>query len=395
LLSTAEPGTSITVAKSVVFRYSASKELTFLFEDFRSMCNDAIRVAVQESPKNRFKLIELAYNRLKQYGLHTHYILSACEVAFSAYKNKERKSIPCIRRAFLKLDNQSYRLNHLLLRIPSSPKAFIYLKLQGSDYHLAMVDDSSLKRGSVTINDRVVSIAFSKEIVTFKPAGFIGVDLNERNATASSTDGWCLRFNELGQVAEIQERYREIRAGIGRKTRGDRRIGKELMSKYGRREKNRTAQRIHIVTSRIVNYAKEHKFGVKMEKLSGIRKLYRKGNGQRASFRGRMNTWVFGETQRQTDYKSKWEGVPDWFINPRGTSSYCLCGSRVVRLAGRKLYCQVCDKTWDRDVLASKNIMACAVPQDRPSKGNDEGESWKQEVAGNPRSRWKEGDPTV
>ena len=28
----------------------------------------------------------------------------------------------------------------------------------------------------------------------------------------------------------------------------------------------------------------------------------------------------------------------------------------------------------DRDVLGSRNTIACAVPQDRPSKGSDEGE---------------------
>ncbi len=86
-----------------------------------------------------------------------------------------------------------------------------------------------------------------------------------------------------------------------------------------------------------------------------------------------MNSWVFGETQRQIDYKARWVGIPDWYVNPRGSSSHCLCGSRVVPLGDRKLYCPVCDKTWDRDDLASKNIMACAVPQVRPLKGSDEG----------------------
>src|SRR5438445_12130354 len=69
--------------------------------------------------------------RLKEYGLHTHYILSACEVAYSVYRNKGRKSDPYIERAFLKLDNQSYSLNHLLLRIPTTPRHFVYLTLQG------------------------------------------------------------------------------------------------------------------------------------------------------------------------------------------------------------------------------------------------------------------------
>jgi hypothetical protein len=58
------------------------------------MCNDAIRIAIDEKPKSRFALIKKAYPRLKEYGLHTHYILSAREVAFAAYRNKERRSDP-------------------------------------------------------------------------------------------------------------------------------------------------------------------------------------------------------------------------------------------------------------------------------------------------------------
>jgi putative transposase len=381
----------VTVMKSVPFGYSASMELSALFNGFRSMCNDAIRIAMAEKPENRFKLIESAYARLKQYNLHTHYVLSACEVAYSVYKNKHRNSTPHIKRAFIKLDNQSYQLNHLLLRIPfrSSGRGhnsdYIFLVLQGSNYHLSFMDDPSLKWGSVTITPNSVIISFSKEVEPFKPAGFVGMDVNERNATVSATDGWTRRFDELGEVVEINERYREIRASISQKTRGDRRIAKKLLQKYGRRERNRTTSRLHKVTSQLVAYAKEHKLGIKMEKLKGTRRLYRRGNGQGRPFRGRMNSWVFGETQRQVDFKSKWDGVPLWYVNPRGTSSYCLCGSRVVPMADRKVYCQKCDRTWDRDDLASKRIMACAVPQARPSRGSCEGE--RDGAGSNPLSR--------
>ena len=109
------------------FRYDASEELSSLFEEFRLMCNDAIRIALMERPKSRFRLVELAYPRLKEYGLHTHYILSACEVAYSAFKNSKRRSDPYVRKRFIKLDSQTYVLNHLILRIPTRPRHFIYL----------------------------------------------------------------------------------------------------------------------------------------------------------------------------------------------------------------------------------------------------------------------------
>src|SRR5271157_953861 len=92
------PGEPAKATKSISLSYIASEDLTSLFENFRLMCNDAIRTAVKEKPKNKFRLTMLAYPKLKEYGLHTHYILSACEVAYSAYRNKNRKSIPYVRR---------------------------------------------------------------------------------------------------------------------------------------------------------------------------------------------------------------------------------------------------------------------------------------------------------
>lgn len=178
------------VVKSISFRYSASQELSSLFEDFRLMCNDAVRIATLEKPRNRFKLIEFAYSRLKEYGLHSHYIQNACEIAFTIYRNKNRKSIPFVRRTFVKLDNKSYVLNHLVLRIPTTPRHFIFLVLQGSDYHLSFVDDKDLKKGSIAITEKTVVIAFSKEIKQFEPIGHVGIDVNERNVTISATDGY-------------------------------------------------------------------------------------------------------------------------------------------------------------------------------------------------------------
>jgi putative transposase len=356
------------------------------------MCNKTIAIAIQRNPKNRFELTKIAYPQLKRYGLRSHYILSACEVAFSVFRNKKRKSVPYIREPFLKLDNLTYQLNHLLLRIPTSPRNFVFVTLVGSDYHLSLVDDPNLKRGSVTITPRSVNIAFNKEIEPFEPIGHIGLDINERNVTVSATDDWYRQFSEVCEVVEIKERYRDIRASIAKKVRGDRRIAKTLLTKYGRKERDRTLSRLHKVSKKIVKYARHSRLDIRMEKLKGIRKLYRKGNGQGPFYRARMNTWVFGETQRQVDYKARWDGVPDYFVNPRGTSSNCPdCGSRVVPLARRKLYCPMCDKTWDRDDLASKNIMACAVPQARPSRRSEEGEPRRREDAGNPQSRWGEG----
>ena len=157
--------------KAIRFAYEASEELSGLFEEFRLMCNDAIRIALKERPRSRFALIKLAYPRLKEYGLHTHYILSACEVAYSAFKNPRRRSDPYIRRPFLKLDSQTYSLNHLILRIPTKPRHYIYLTLRASNHQLSFVDDPLLKRGSITLTDSALAIAFTKDVPDIEARG--------------------------------------------------------------------------------------------------------------------------------------------------------------------------------------------------------------------------------
>ncbi len=364
------------------------------------MCNDAIRIAIAQDASSRFDLISKSYGYLKQYGLHTHYVLNACEVAFPIYKRwredvpekvrqiltlryfrkrgvleelaRRRIPLPFVTRPFLKLDNQTYKLDYLLLRIPIQPRKFYFITLNGSLYHRLFLADKSLTRGSTTITDSTVVIAFSKHFAEIEPDGRIGMDVNEKNVTWSDTKGRTEQVS-ISEVAEIKERYKTMRAEIAQRIQRDRRIQRSLLSKYGKRERDRTAQRIHGITKDVVEHAKANKLGIVMEKLKGIRKLYRKGNFQGRSFRGRLNSWPFHEIQRQVDYKARWEGIPVAYVNARGTSRNCPCGSRVVELKDRQVWCPSCDRTWDRDVLASKNIMAAPlVRAARPSKCSDE-----------------------
>ncbi len=127
-----------------------------------------------------------------------------------------------------------------------------------------------------------------------------------------------------------------------------------------------------------------------MERLTGLRKLYRRGNGQRRWYRGRMNSWSYAELQRQIEYKARWEGLPVIYVHPRGTSAKCsICGSRMARIPeeNRLLNCPSCRVSVDRDVNAARNILARGVrfaPIALPV------EAMVQEPSvGNPESRWK------
>ena len=159
------------VTKAVRFQYSPNEELRELFKTFRQMTNDAIRTAIQHRITSRFKLIKTAYQDLKRYQLHTHYILSACEVACAVIRNRKRRKTPYITQPFLKLDNQTYRLQGDILRIPVKPRQFIHIKLETGEYQRKLLSDPNIKLVSVTINPRRTIIAVSKELRVTKQKG--------------------------------------------------------------------------------------------------------------------------------------------------------------------------------------------------------------------------------
>src|SRR5260370_13859079 len=87
-------------------------------------------------------------------------------------------------------------------------------------------------------------------------------------------------------------------------------MGQRLGMKDGKRRQNRTLNLRHNATKSIVDRAFEKKKAVVLETIRGIRQLYRKGNWQGRSFRGRMNGWSFGKAQYQIEYKATCLGYP-------------------------------------------------------------------------------------
>ena len=117
---------------------------------------------------------------------------------------------------------------------------------------------------------------------------------------------------------------------------------------------------IHKITARIVKEAKKQGAGIALENIKGMRKLYRKGNGQGTNYRARLNSWAFGEFQRQIEYKAKSEGLTVIYVTARNTSAKCsVCGDRMLFAEeSRMLRCsnKKCGLFIDRDENAAVNI---------------------------------------
>jgi putative transposase len=361
--------------KSVRQKLQASDDLLRLLDEFRRMVNVCIAVGIEENVSSLKTLSLASYHRLSR-DILGYYRLGAIGIATGILRNYRkavrkdpRTRIPYAGRLML-TTCYGFKIQENLLRLPVKPREYVYLQL--NDHTLQVI--SALSVRSVTLTPDWVSISYSKEMVEIEPEGYLGVDRNLDNVTTASTDRTARVF-DLSKATRIKADYRSV---MSRFKRNDIRIRTRVLSKYGEKQRNRVQPLLHNVSKRIVDEAKTRRYAIVMERLTGIRRLYRKGNGQSRNYRARMNSWSYGELQRQIEYKARWEGVKVIYVPARNTSKRCsICGYKTLESTKRQLWCPHCGALLDRDENAARNIAAGGL---RFSPNGPPGEA----VKGNP-----------
>jgi putative transposase len=363
--------------KAVKQGYTPSPGLLELLDVFRKMVNDCVRIGLSENITSMKTLSKKAYHRLAGHNVPARYRLTAISKAAGILRNYRYALKKCPRgkkpyaKKLMLTDCYFFKIVNGRLRLPLRTREYTYIPL--NSFLLQSIRGYTVR--SVCLTASTLSIAFSKETVEIKPKGLIGLDCNLDNVTSVSYDGTTKRY-DLSRATNIKENCRQAKRGF---RRNDHRVMKELYSKYGKIQRNKVGWILHNSSASIVRQAKEKRFGIVMENLKGIRKLYRKGNGQGRDYRGRMSTWGYAELQRQIEYKAKWEGIPVYYVHASKTSSTCaICGCKVAECAGRKVYCPRCGKLVDRAVNAAMNILSAGLRfgllgmADEAVKGNPE-----------------------
>lgn len=351
-------------------------------EDFRFIVNESIRLGIEHNITSKFKLRNLVYPRFNK-TIYSGYAYTAIWKACAILKNyrkikKKNASVrtPFMKRHILVIDNQRYEIIHGHLKFPLRPKHFVYIPL--NHYVSKVLSEPGLKLGEVTLTDSKISISYSRETPRKEPNGYLGIDMNLENATCIDDTG-KVTVIDMSKIVSMKTKYREV---LSHMTRPDVRIQQKLKQKYGIKQRNKEDTFLHQKSKEIVLQDKQ----VVMENLTGIRKLYRKGNGQGARFRFRLNSWSRFKLQRMIDYKSQWyNGLPVIFVRPNGTSSKCAaCGCIMIPEEHRMMRCPTCHDTVDRDVNASRNILArglAMLEQTEPARFEPDavqGEAMKQ-----------------
>jgi putative transposase len=362
------------VRKSIKQRYRPSVQLLSVMESFRQMTNDCIRAGLDfglqtnNAVPSRKTLSYLCYGQLrKRYGGYSQYAICAISRA-AGILSARRKSItrgfrtkaPYASKAVL-VSCYGFKIEDECLVIHLDGKSLESIPL--NSHTRAFLSDPTLKIRSFTLTEESVSICVCKDIKIEDPRlkPTIGVDRNLGNLTVGNAE--IVTYYDVSELTRIAEMTREVAKSF---RRPDRRIRQRIAAKYGRRRGRRTAQLLNRLSREVVEDAKHRGQAIIFEEVTGIRKLYQRGNKQGKLFRFKMNSWPFAEIKKQIEYKAAWEGVPVVTLTKRetrGTTMDCpRCGERLqVPIRGdsghhRQLWCKVCEKWRDRDLVAVLNI---------------------------------------
>jgi len=354
----------VDVMLAIPFSYEKNEIIRGLLEDFRDMINFCIEKAIENNVTSYAKLRKLVYEEWKQrWNYSTHFCHSACKIASSmlkSWRKKVRKGEtksdrpPKAKKLFIRFDPQLVKFEGDRLRISIKPRQFVYVHLKYGEYQRKFIEEwrkGKLKVGEITMNGEKVIIPFRKEVDLTNPKDWIAIDVNESNVTAVSSNPHVLRI-EHG-LRTIHTTYFEMRRRIQKLSKYKPITSKRLMEKYSGREKKITHDLCHKIARIIVDFAKEHGFGIIMEDLNGIRNKIRYNK----NLNRRLHSWNFRKLQFFIEYKAKLNGIPVVYVKPHKTSSLCpICGGKLAPNGQRLLKCK-CGYENDRDVIACLNML--------------------------------------
>ncbi|MEO9310056.1 MAG: transposase, partial [Nitrososphaera sp.] len=344
--------------KSIKQPFTPNIEQLQMMETFKDMVNHCIRIGLENNCSTMKKLSLLSYHTLKDYQIQSYYKLTAIAQAAGRLsqmkkdikKGRKVKS-PYVSKPYL-VSCYGFKINGMLLSFPVSNREFANILL--NNHTTTILSDRTLQPRSFVITPTTLSITVRKDVQEIKPESIIGIDRNLRNITVS-TPQQAIMY-KTNKILSIKENMTHVKASF---RRNDRRLKNRFFAKIRARQTRRINQYLHKITKDIIQKARETRSALVLEDIKGIRKLYRKGNGQGNNFRRKLNSWSFYEFQRQIQYKAAWEGIPVLFVDPKRTSQLCPgCGGQLQedRLYRCKLWCSNCGKLMDRDIVTSMNM---------------------------------------
>jgi len=356
---------SETIKLTARFKLKEAPEgLDDLFSIYCEIVNFLITHAHENNITSFYRLKKETYKGLRREypELPSHYLYTACQMAtviFKSFRKRKKKGKakgkPVFKKEVIMLDDHLFKLDLEKGTVKlSTPDGRIQLEFYPAKYHEKFktwkVGQAWLVR---TPKGVFLNVVFSKEVEVGEPKAFVGVDLNENNVTISLPNGEFIQI--ITHEREVRTGYFVKRRKIQKKLKTGKRR-KELLEKYGERERNRLTDLYHKLANKIVKLAEKYG-GIALEDLTEIRDSIRYS----VEMNGRLHRWSFRKLQSIIEYKAKLKGIKVVFVDPAFTSSLCpVCGVKLSSNGHRVLKCK-CGFEADRDVVGSWNVRLRAL----------------------------------
>ncbi|NVM54470.1 MAG: IS200/IS605 family element transposase accessory protein TnpB [Candidatus Helarchaeota archaeon] len=312
-------------------------------------------------------------------SFHTHYCHSSARITKDilkswnscCFKKKRRLPNPVYKKNSMKLEECLCYLDGNYVVLVVEPRSKLYIPFHPSCHFHKLKTN---KHGEIALklnSDRTVDIfiPFTQEVQPREVKSLLFIDTNERSVDFLLVDETSAQVRSLdtSSLSTTHFTYSLKRRTIARKIAQDSKYQpqhrKELLDKYGKRERNKTTNTMHEITNEIAEIVESTAAIVVFEDLTNIRQsLARQKNlkphQQKKSkkMRRRLNRWNFRQFQTYLEYKVNATGHPVQYINPRYTSQRCLrCGKRT-KCRGKVFTCKHCGFTIDRHIQATLYI---------------------------------------
>jgi len=307
-----------------------------------------------EIPKSRVFKRELREELLKDWDYAAHYVDSAIRVAYSIlsswkrnyWKGTRKRRKPTIKRKFVRVKGTLFVHRDGKIRVTIKPGEYLEFDYSGA-WFKKRVEGWSL--GELILKEDEVIITFKREGEGEKKRvdDVVGWDLNLFSLDGfSPKHGWIkVDLSHLYHIHRVHEIKREKAQKKALKSL------KAVVSKHGKREKNRAKDFVHKLTTQIAG----------MFDIHGFEKLRKQGMFTKRKKHNRdISKQNWGVIVQYMSYKSEVE-----LVSAKGTTSTCpMCGGSM-KLRKGQVVCKRCGLTLDRQLCGAINIYLrmCGFPQ--------------------------------
>ncbi|MCI4348843.1 MAG: hypothetical protein L3J93_01300, partial [Thermoplasmata archaeon] len=236
-----------------------------LLRDYRLLVNEILREALTSGKTARGSLSRFARDRAFVHQLTGGHAVAAAEIGLAlakAHRRRLRKHldsrVPFVRLPFLRTGTDTFHLDRdsgkVRLSLRNGEWSHFFLHLAPFHRDRLVAPDTRVKQLHVT-PDRVVLYLERPAPTPYIPSRLLALDSNE-----SSLDGVDLSQQAthavrvpFPEVRTIQATHVARRRRLARKKATDRRVGRRLLDREGRRERNRVRSRLHVLTRHLIH----------------------------------------------------------------------------------------------------------------------------------------------